>query len=422
MRAPSGPMSEPVWLHHRPRERLVSQVMDGYRRAFGTEPDGVWSAPGRVNLIGEHTDYNGGPCLPLALPYRTVVAAGRTDDGALQLRSAQAPQEPYDGTLAEVRPGGPTGWAAYVAGVPWALGLVSGEGEVAAPTFGLRAYVDSDVPSGAGLSSSAALSCSAALAVDDIAGLGLAVDDRGRALLAGAGVRAENEVAGAPTGGMDQSAALRCTAGHALLVGGRPTPDPAAPTGSVRQVPFDPTGHGLTLLVIDTQARHALVDGQYARRRATCEHAAELLGVPVLADVADQPLPRVLQSLPDDEMRRRVRHVVSEVIRVQRVVALLEEGRVDEIGPLLTASHLSLRDDYEVSCRELDLAVKSALGAGALGARMTGGGFGGSALALVASGQVTDLVRAVVRAFDAAALRPPRFARAVPSDGGSRWA
>jgi galactokinase len=415
-------MSEPVWLRPRPRERLVQQVMEGYRRAFGAEPVGVWSAPGRVNLIGEHTDYNGGPCLPLALPYRTVVAASRTDDGALHLRSAQAPHEPYDGTLVEVGPGRPAGWAAYVAGVPWALGLASDAGEMAARTFGLRAYVDSDVPSGAGLSSSAALSCSAALAVDGVAGLGLAEDDRGRALLAAAGVRAENEVAGAPTGGMDQSAALRCTAGHALLVGGRPARDPAAPTDSVRQVPFDPRGHGLTLLVIDTRTRHALVDGQYARRRATCERAAELLGVPVLADVADQPPPQVLESLPDDEMRRRVRHVVSEVIRVHRVVELLDEERVDEIGPLLTASHLSLRGDYEVSCRELDVAVESALGAGALGARMTGGGFGGSALALVASGQVDDVVRAVVRAFDAAGLRPPRFARAVPSDGGSRWA
>jgi len=415
-------MSEPVWLRPRPRDVQVQQVIQGYRRAFGAEPVGVWSAPGRVNLIGEHTDYNGGPCLPLALPCRTVVAAGRTDDGVLRLRSAELPHEPFDGALAEVRPGTPAGWAGYVAGVPWALGRLTGAPELAASSFGLQVYVDSDVPSGAGLSSSAALSCSTALAVDGLAGLGLAEDDGGRALLAAACVRAENDVVGAPTGGMDQSAALRCRAGNALLVGGAEPSDPASRVGRVRQVPFDPAGHGLTLLVIDTQVRHSLADGQYARRRATCERAAELLGVPALADVADQPLPAVLRPLPDDEMRRRVRHVVSEVIRVQQVVALLDERRVDEIGPLLTASHRSLRDDYEVSCRELDLAVESALGAGALGARMTGGGFGGSALALVASGQVDGVVRAVVRAFDAAGLRPPRFARAVPSDAGSRWA
>jgi galactokinase len=418
-------MSEPVWLRPRPRELQVEQVVQGYRRAFGAGPVGVWSAPGRVNLIGEHTDYNGGPCLPLALPYRTVVAAACTDDGALRLRSADVPHEPFDGTLAEVGPGTPASWAAYVAGVPWALGLLTGASQLAAATFGLQAYVDSDVPSGAGLSSSAALSCSTALAVDGLAGLGLADDDRGRALLAAACVRAENEVAGAPTGGMDQSAALRCTAGHALLVGGADTtsraeaPDPAE---AVRQVPFDPAGHGLTLLVIDTQAPHALVDGQYARRRATCERAAELLGVPVLAALADRPLPQVLRALPDDEMRRRVRHVLSEIVRVREVVALLDEERVDEVGPLMTASHLSLRDDYEVSCRELDVAVESALGAGALGARLTGGGFGGSALALVASGQVDALVRAVVRAFDSAGLRRPRFAVAEPSAAGGRWA
>jgi galactokinase len=412
-------MSEPVWLRPRPRELQIQQVVQGYRRAFGAEPAGVWSAPGRVNLIGEHTDYNGGPCLPLALPYRTVVAAGRTDDGTLRLHSAEVPHEPFDGTLPEVGPGVPAGWAGYVAGVPWALGLLTGAPELAATSFGLQAYVDSDVPSGAGLSSSAALSCSTALAVDALAELGLADDDRGRALLAAACVRAENEVVGAPTGGMDQSAALRCTAGHALLVGGAGA---AGPADSVRQVPFDPAGHGLTLVVIDTQAPHALVDGQYARRRATCEHAAELLGVPVLADVADRSLTQVLRVLPDDAMRRRVRHVVSEVIRVRQVVALLDDERVDEVGPLMTASHLSLRDDYEVSCRELDVAVESALGAGALGARMTGGGFGGSALALAASGQVDDLARAVVAAFDSAGLRSPRFALAEPSAAGGRWA
>jgi galactokinase len=410
-------MSEPVWLRPRSTDEQAEQAASGYRLAYGGDPDGVWAAPGRVNLIGEHTDYNGGLCLPVALPYRTVIAASRAEDGALHLRSAQLPQEPYDGSLHEVGPGSPTGWAAYVAGVPWALGSTAQGHDPVWDAFGLRGFVDSDVPNGAGLSSSAALSCSAALAVDELAGLGLADDDAGRAQLAAACVRAENEVAGAPTGGMDQSAALRCTAGHALLLDCR---DGLPPQESARQVPFDPDAHGLRLLVIDTQAPHALVDGQYAARRDTCERAAEALGVASLREVADRPVEQVLAALTDDEQRRRVRHVLSEIARVRQVVELLEDGRMAEIGLLLNASHASLRDDYEVSCHELDVAVEAALDGGALGARMTGGGFGGSALALVPQDQVDTVAEAVVLAYAAQGLHPPRFAFGDPSDAGRR--
>jgi galactokinase len=412
-------MSEPVWLRPRSPADQVHQAVAGYRLAFGEEPAGVWAAPGRVNLIGEHTDYNGGLCLPVALPYRTVVAAARTDDGILHLRSAQVPQEPNDVRLDDVGPGTPDGWTAYVAGVPWALRGDATGSDLDDPAFGLRLYVDSDVPSGAGLSSSAALSCSTALAVDALADLGLGDDDRGRARLAAACVRAENEVAGAPTGGMDQSASLRCTAGHALLLDCR---DGLAPSEQARQVPFDPAAHGLALLVIDSQAPHALVDGQYAQRRRTCEQAAERLGVRTLRDAADRPVEQVLAALEDVVQRRRVRHVLSEIARVQQVVTLLDDDRTAEIGLLMNASHASLRDDYEVSCRELDLAVEQALDAGALGARMTGGGFGGSALALVPAGQVDEVAGAVVRAFAAEGLHHPRFAHGDPSAAGERWA
>jgi galactokinase len=264
-------MSGPVWLRPRPSDEHVQQAVTGYRLAFGAEPDGVWSAPGRVNLIGEHTDYNDGLCLPFAIPCATVVAGGGTDDGRLHLRSAQLPQQPHDGTVADVGPGSPQGWAAYVAGVPWALRRSLPHPALHSPSAGLRLYVDSDVPAGAGLSSSAALSCSTALAVDGLAGLGLAGSDTGRAELAAACVLAENEVAGVPTGGMDQQASLRCTAAHALLLDCRPGLDPAE---SGRQVPLDPAAHGLRLLVIDTRAPHQLVDGQYAARRRTCEQAA----------------------------------------------------------------------------------------------------------------------------------------------------
>jgi len=394
------------WLVPGDRAERLERVCAAYVGAFGERPEGVWAAPGRVNLIGEHTDYNGGLCLPIALPHTTVVAASRSS--ALSLRSLQSPTEPYDGQLAAVGPGRPPGWAAYVAGVPWALGQLGfGVG-------GLAAVVDGEVPLGAGLSSSAALESATALAVDALAQLGLADDDAGRAMLASACVRAENEVAGAATGGMDQAASLRCTSGHALLLDCR--------DGSVRQVPFDPAAAGLALLVVDTQAPHRLVDGQYAERRSTCETAAAVLGVDTLREVAGLPVAEVLGRLDDPVQRRRTRHVMTEIARVEQLVALLDAGRLDQVGPLLDASHASLREDFEVSSPELDLAVSAARAAGALGARMTGGGFGGSAIAMVALDQVDAVARQVALAFAADGLAAPRFLLAQPSPGATRWA
>ncbi len=215
--------------------------------------------------------------------------------------------------------------------------------------------VDGQVPLGAGLSSSAALECAVAVALDDVAGLGLGRDDGGRLRLARACMRAENEIAGAPTGGMDQSAALRCRDGHALVLDCRDL--------SARHLPFDPVGQGLEVLVMDTRAHHALVDGQYGSRRDACAKAARLLGVHRLGEVPPADLPRLLSQLPDEELRRRVRHVVTEVARVAEVVRLLGAGRVREVGPLLDASHASLRLDFEVSCEELDVACAAALDA-----------------------------------------------------------
>jgi galactokinase len=240
------------------------------------------------------------------------------------------------------------------------------------------------VPFGAGLSSSAALECAVAVALDDVTALGLAADDAGRAELAAACVRAENEIAGAPTGGMDQAASLRCSVGHALLLDCRPG---LSPLESATPVPFDLDAAGLTLLVVDTRAEHKLVDGQYAERRAACEKAAELLSLGSLREIPAEGLPDALDALephdPDGVLRRRVQHVVTEIARTAQFAALVRDGRVEEVGPLMDASHTSLQVDYEVSARELDLVVEAATGAGALGARMTGGGFGGSAIALV---------------------------------------
>jgi galactokinase len=368
------------------------------------EPDGVWSAPGRVNLIGEHTDYNGGLCLPIALPQRTSVAVRRRDDGVLRLASAQDATR-WQGHVEDVGPGTVEGWAAYVAGVVWALR------QDGVPVTGLDVAVDSEVPVGAGLSSSAALECAVAVAVADLTGL--PTDDAGRARLAAACVRAENDVAGAPTGGMDQAASLRCTAGHALLLDCR--------SGEVDQVGFDLSAAGLALLVIDTRAPHRLVDGQYAARRSACEEAAASLGVRYLRDLASGSagLETNLAALPE-EQRRRVRHVVTEIARVESVVDLLRAGRVRDIGPVLDASHASLRDDYEVSSIELDVAVEAARGAGALGARMTGGGFGGSAIALVEAADADEVGAAVVEAFADKGLSQPALLQVTPSAGARR--
>jgi galactokinase len=395
----------PAWS----RDEGAARVRALFGAAFTDSPDGVWSAPGRVNLIGEHTDYNGGLCLPIALPHRTFVALRARSDDTIRLVSAQEASSVVTVSLASVAPGAPSGWASYVAGVAWALreaGLV---------VRGFDAAVDSCVPYGAGLSSSAALESAFAVAFDAVFGLGLASDDAGRARLAAACVRAENEIAGAPTGGLDQASSLRCQAGHALLLDCR--------DGSVEQVPFDLAAAGLALLVVDTKAEHALVDGQYAARRATCEQAALLLGAPTLREVADAPdagaaaLAALDDGTADGAVRvRRVRHVLGEIGRVREFVGLLRAGRTDEVGPAMDASHASLRDDYEVSCRELDLVVATARAAGALGARMTGGGFGGSAIALVRAGTEASVAAAVAAAFDEAGLRAPEFLLALPSD------
>jgi galactokinase len=376
-----------------------------FASTFGGDAAGVWAAPGRVNLIGEHVDYIGGTCLPIALPHRTFVALRPRDDGVARLVSALDPDDVWTGDVVAIAPGRVGSWVGYAAGPVWALrrrGWTVG---------GFDAAVDSCVPLGAGLSSSAALECAVAVALDDVFALGLlSSGDAGRAELAAVCVQAENEVAGAPTGGMDQAASLRCRPAHALLLD---TLD-----ASVEHVPFDIEPAGLELLVIDTRAEHALVDGQYAERRATCHAAARRLGVDTLRDVPD--LGAALAALHDPVERRRVRHVVSEIARVAEFADRVRAGRVRDVGPLLDASHDSLSVDYEVSCAELDLAVDAATAAGALGARMTGGGFGGSAIALVDTGAASDVASAVAGAFATQGWPAPGFLVAVASGGAGR--
>jgi galactokinase len=367
-----------------------------FTRVYGREPQVAWRSPGRVNLIGEHTDYNDGFVLPLALRSGTRVDAARRDDRVLRMLSEQRRDDPVAVDLDALVPGVVEGWAAYVAGVAWALQ----EHGVDVP--GADLVVDGTVPWGAGLSSSASLECAVAGALLALAGTGLPLRDV--ALLA---QHAENDFVGMPCGAMDQFASTHARAGHLLLLDTRSL--------EVRHIPFDLGRVGLALLVVDTRAPHRLVDGEYAARRTSCEEAARRLGVPALRDVTD--LDAALTALTDDTLRRRVRHVVTEDRRVLDVVDLLEAGDVRGIGPLLTASHVSLRDDYDVSCPELDLVVDTALAAGALGARMTGGGFGGSAIALVESYAVDGMRTQITSAFRAAGLTEPGFVDAEPGDG-----
>jgi galactokinase len=368
-----------------------------FHEAYGRPSDGIWHAPGRVNLIGEHTDYNDGLVLPFALEQGVSVAAARRDDGVLELRSLQAAGEAATVRLDTLAPGEARGWAAYAAGVAWALREAGHE------IGGAALLIDSDLPQGAGLSSSAALECAVALALCDLSGL-----DVPRGELARLAQRAENDFVGMPCGIMDQSASLLCTAGNALLLDCR--------SGLAGQVPLDLDG--LTLLVIDTRASHELVDGEYASRRAECERAARTLGVPALRDVTD--LPAALASLDDPVLRRRTRHIVTENHRVEATAGLLRAGAVAEVGAMLTAAHLSLRDEFEVSWPEADVAVESAVRAGARGGRMVGGGFGGSVIALVPDERADDVRDAVRAAYAERGWNAPVFLTARPSQGAVR--
>ncbi|HYJ67210.1 MAG TPA: galactokinase [Nocardioidaceae bacterium] len=356
---------------------------------------GRWAAPGRVNLIGEHLDYNGGPVLPIAIDRRTVVEASVRDDARVTVASESFGEPVRFPVSAE--PGQVTGWAAYVAGAIWALRSAGH------PVPGLDLRVSSDVPVGAGLSSSHALECVVAVAARDLGGFEIEAIDL--ALLV---QRAENDYVGAPTGIMDQLASLCGVAGHALLI------DTA--TLTVRPVPAEWATDDLVLLVVDTHVHHAHADGGYADRRRECVAAASALGVAALADAGLDDVP----SLADDALRRRARHVVTETARVGQAVAALGRREWSRLGRLLAQSHASLRDDFEVSCPELDVAVDAAMGAGALGARMTGGGFGGSAIALVPSARVESVVAAWEAAFAGRGFAAPTAFAVEPAAGARR--
>ena len=387
----------------------VTQAAELLMNVTGQAPVDTWSAPGRVNLIGEHTDYNDGFVLPFAIQQRTHVALGTRADGRIRVVST------FDADAVEVgladldalfpanRDDVPE-WAAYPLGVAWAL--LRATGVDPAGVTGVDLAIASDVPIGAGLSSSAAIEGAVATALNDTWGLGL-----DRVALAQVGRTAENEAVGAPTGIMDQMASMLGRADAAIFL------DCRSLDASVVDLGF--ADAGLQLVVIDTGVKHSHATGGYGERRAACERGAVIMGVPALRDVSVDDLPRAAE-LMDDVTFRRVRHIVTENQRVLDTVETLREQGPRAIGDLLLASHASMRDDFEISVPELDTAVEAAMAAGAIGARMTGGGFGGAAIALVENARVQDVKDAAVTAFAASAFTAPTVFTVAPSAGAGR--
>ncbi|MEY9843801.1 galactokinase [Streptacidiphilus sp. BW17] len=380
---------------------------DAFAALYGRRPEGVWQAPGRVNLIGEHTDYNDGFVLPMALPSAARIAVARRDDGLVRVHSAQGnggvggAGGVTEFTLASLRPGSVAGWAAYPAGALWVL---CEEGHLLP---GLDLHLDSDVPFGAGLSSSAALQCAVLLACDDLLGLGIP-----RPTLARLAQRAENDYVGAPVGVMDQTASLCCTAGAALFLDTRDM--------AQRQVPLDLLAAGLRLLIVDTRVEHGHADGAYRHRREGCERSAALLGVRALRDVDADKLDEALAMLPDEELRRLTRHVVTENARVLRAAELLAAGDFAALGRILTEGHASQRDDFAISCPQSDAAVELALAGGALGARQTGGGFGGCVIVLTEPDRIGVIASAIKTHYAAQGWNAPACFTATPAAGARR--
>lgn len=378
-------------------------MRDRFRAAFGREAEGAWSAPGRVNLIGEHTDYNGGASLPFAIDRRARIAVGLREDRLARIGTSQA-----DG-LVSLGIGGvvdgttrPTGWSAYVLGVVWALGEVASLEAVP----GFDAWIDSDVPIGVGVSSSAALEAAVCVALDELWGLGI-----DRQTMVRVCQRAENVVAGAPTGVLDQSAALLATPDAGVLL------DFA--DGTHRQIPLGFGDAGLAVLVMDSTLRHDHTTGGYRERRAECERAAALAGVGRLAQLPPESVAGFEGRMPGTEFRR-MRHVVTDTARCLETARLLEADDPRAIGPLLTESHASLRDDFEVSLPAIDRAVEAAVDAGAYGARLTGGGFGGASIALVDAAEADRIGTEVADAVERSGFPRPAVFPVRASGGAGR--
>ena len=371
----------------------MSQIEKKFLETFGEEPDLVAAAPGRVNLIGEHIDYSDGFVLPFAIKDRTLVAARKRNDSTVRIASAQRRNKIVTVDISQVKPGLKGEWERYALGVLWAMGIKEG----------VDLLIDGYVPLGAGLSSSAALECSVATVINHLFDLGFNLEELARLTQ-----KAENQYVGVPCGIMDQSVSLMATQGSALLLDCRDL--------TTKNIPFDVASSGLELLIIDTQAHHALTDGGYAERRASCESVVAKLGINSLRELSMEQLENSRALLTETEFLR-ARHAVTEMKRVLECVDALSNSDFEKVGYLINQSHTSLRDDYTVSCPELDTAVEAALSAGALGSRMVGGGFGGSAIALIQASKTTETIKVIEKAFSSKGFKAPRFFTSLPSQG-----
>ena len=366
-----------------------------FEELFGSAPEVIASAPGRVNLIGEHVDFLDGFVLPFAISNVTTVAIARNQSNQIRTASMQKSGVVFQREASKLSPKTGEAWSRYPVGVIWALEI----------STGLDILIDGEVPLGAGLSSSAALECAVATALNSLFELGFSLPELARITQ-----RAENIYVGMPCGIMDQSVSLMANAGNALLLDTRDL--------STEQIPFDIAPLGLELLVIDTQVHHALVDGGYAERRASCEKAVSDLGITSLRDISVADF-LARKSELDAKTFSRAFHGVTEMQRVLDAVQLLKSGDFVGFGEIVNTAHISLRDNYTVSCPELDLAVEISQKFGALGARMIGGGFGGSAIALIKAKDSELIKSEILSAFMAAKFKAPRFFSALPSAGAT---
>ena len=373
----------------------MAALENTFLELFGHKAEVLAEAPGRVNLIGEHIDYSEGFVLPFAIADRTYAAIARNSDGLVRIASQQRKSRIFTIDIKDVKPGSAGDWEKYVLGVIWSMGI----------TAGVDILIDGHVPSGAGLSSSAALECSVAVGLNSIFNLGKSLEDLARLTQ-----KAENDYVGMPCGIMDQSVSLMGREGSALLLDCRDL--------STESVPFDVASAGLELLIIDTQAHHALVDGGYAERRASCESVAAKFAISSMRHLTMDLLESRKSEITETEYIR-ARHAVTEIQRVKDAVVALRASDFTTLGRLINESHFSLRDDYTVSCIELDVAVDASLAAGALGSRMVGGGFGGSAIALISADQIEQVKDAVRKAYTEKGFKAPRFFTSLPSAGAS---
>ena len=373
----------------------MASLARNFEELFGRKPEVISEAPGRVNLIGEHIDYSEGFVLPFAIADRTYAAIASRPDGLVRIASHQRKEKIFSIDIHDVKPGSKGDWEKYVLGVLWSLGI----------TTGVDILVDGSVPAGAGLSSSAALECSVAVGLNELFTLNQSLEELARATQ-----KAENNYVGVPCGIMDQSVSLMAKAGAALLLDCRDL--------STESVPFSVADAGLELLIIDTQAHHALVDGGYAERRAACESVAAKLNIPSMRHLSLEVLESNRDKITATEFMR-ARHAVTEIARVLDAVKALRSSDFEGLGKLINESHISLRDDYAVSCPELDVAVAASLEAGAIGSRMVGGGFGGSAIALIKAEDISKVRHAITAAFESHGFKRPRFFTSLPSSGAS---